>query len=87
MKKIVMTVDGMMCGMCEAHVNDAVRKAAAVKSVESSHSQNRTTVIAEDDADVNAISQAIKAEGYNVTDVKVEPFEKRSAFSKLFSKK
>ena len=23
-------VDGMMCGMCEAHVNDAVRKAFPV---------------------------------------------------------
>ena len=26
-------VDGMMCGMCEAHVNDAVRKAFPVKKV------------------------------------------------------
>lgn len=30
-------VDGMMCGMCEAHVNDAVRKAFPVKKVTSSH--------------------------------------------------
>ena len=27
MLKITVQVDGMMCGMCEAHVNDAVRKA------------------------------------------------------------
>lgn len=26
---ITVQVDGMMCGMCEAHVNDAVRKATA----------------------------------------------------------
>ena len=25
MLKITVKVDGMMCGMCEAHVNDAVR--------------------------------------------------------------
>ena len=31
MKKIILEVDGMMCGMCESHVNEAVRKAFAVK--------------------------------------------------------
>ena len=32
---ITVQVDGMMCGMCEAHVNDAVRKAFPVKKVTS----------------------------------------------------
>ena len=27
MTKYTLVVDGMMCGMCEAHINDAVRKA------------------------------------------------------------
>ena len=27
MIETVVKVDGMMCGMCESHVNDAVRKA------------------------------------------------------------
>ena len=27
MEKITVEVSGMMCGMCEAHINDAVRKA------------------------------------------------------------
>ena len=27
MWKYTIQVDGMMCGMCESHVNDAVRKA------------------------------------------------------------
>ena len=27
MKQITLKVDGMMCGMCESHVNEAVRKA------------------------------------------------------------
>lgn len=26
MIKYTLAVDGMMCGMCEAHVNDAVRR-------------------------------------------------------------
>ena len=31
MQKITVKIDGMICGMCEAHVNDAVRKAFPVK--------------------------------------------------------
>ena len=31
MTKTVLKIDGMMCGMCEAHVNDAIRNAFAVR--------------------------------------------------------
>ena len=41
MVKITVGVEGMQCGMCEAHVNDAVRKAFPVKKVTSSHTKNR----------------------------------------------
>ena len=27
MTKTTLKIDGMMCGMCESHVNDAIRKA------------------------------------------------------------
>ena len=37
MTQYTVKVDGMQCGMCEAHVNDAVRKALPVKKVTSSH--------------------------------------------------
>ena len=30
-------IDGMMCGMCESHINDAIRNAFAVKKVSASH--------------------------------------------------
>ena len=40
-------VDGMMCGMCEAHVNDAVRKAFPVKKVTSSHGRGQTVILSE----------------------------------------
>ena len=38
MYKITAEVEGMACGMCEAHVNDAIRAAFDVKKVSSSHS-------------------------------------------------
>ena len=31
MIRITVKMDGMMCGMCEAHVNDALRRALPVK--------------------------------------------------------
>ena len=39
MLKITLEVEGMQCGMCEAHVNDTVRKAFPVKKVTSSHTK------------------------------------------------
>ena len=46
-------VDGMMCGMCEAHVNDAVRKAFPVKKVTSSHGRGQTVILSEQALDEN----------------------------------
>ena len=42
MTKTTLEVDGMMCGMCESHVNEAIRKALDVKKVSSSHSKGST---------------------------------------------
>ncbi len=42
MIKTTVKVDGMMCGMCESHVNDAVRRAFQVDKVSSSHSKGET---------------------------------------------
>ncbi len=80
MLKITVQVDGMMCGMCESHVNDAVRKAFSVKKVTSSHSKGQTTIIAENDIDENALRSAIGATGYEVKKVSKEPYEKKGLF-------
>ena len=40
MVKITLEVEGMACGMCESHVNDAVRKTFPVKKVTSSHGKD-----------------------------------------------
>ena len=45
MIETVVKVDGMMCGMCESHVNDAVRKAfPEAKKVASSHTKGQTVI-------------------------------------------
>ena len=71
-------IDGMMCGMCEAHVNDAVRRAFPVKKVSSSHTKGKTEIISEAPLDEEKLKAAVSATGYTVTAVKTEPYEKKS---------
>ena len=80
MLKITVKVDGMACGMCESHVNDAVRRAFTVKKVTSSHSKGETVIIAEQDIDETALRSAIGATGYTVVSIASEPYEKKSLF-------
>ena len=86
MVKITAEVEGMMCGMCEAHVNDAVRKAfPSIHSVKSSHSKNVTEIISDKELDEAAVAEAIQATGYDVKNVTTEPYQKKG-FS-LFGRK
>lgn len=82
MFRTVADVDGMMCGMCEAHVNDAIRAAFKVKKVSSSHSKGRTVIESADPIDEAALRDVVKKAGYNVTDVTSEPMEKKGLFGR-----
>lgn len=73
-------VDGMMCGMCESHINDAVRSAVNVKKVSSSHTKGETVIITEQEPDTAAIKAAIDATGYEVKNISVQPYEKKGLF-------
>ncbi len=82
MVKVTLDIDGMACSMCEAHVNDCVRKNFDVKKVSSSHSRGRTEIIAEEAPDGERLRAAIGATGYEVRGISVEPYEKRGLFSR-----
>ena len=70
MFKTTMKVEGMMCGMCEAHVNDAVRREfPKVKKVTSSHGKGETVVISPEELDQEALKKAVADAGYTVTDI------------------
>lgn len=81
MVKITLRVEGMMCGMCEAHVNDAVRKAFPVKKVTSSHTKKQTVVIAENDIDEQKLKSVIEETGYQVVSAAKEPYERKRLFA------
>ena len=76
MWKYTVRVTGMMCGMCESHVNDAVRRAFPVKKVKES------TVIAETELDEAALREAIRATGYDAGEIRKEPWGKKGLFGR-----
>lgn len=81
MIQYTIAVEGMACSMCEAHVNEAVRKAFPVKKVSSSHSKGQTLVLTEEPLDEEALRQAISATGYQVLSIQSAPYEKKGLFS------
>jgi copper chaperone CopZ len=81
MVKIVLEVEGMMCGMCESHINDAVRAAFPVKKVTSSHTKGQTVILTEQDIDEDALRAVIDKTGYAVVSVEKEPYVKKGLFS------
>ena len=64
MIRTTVQVSGMVCGMCEAHVNDAVRSAFSVKKVTSSRSVGETVILSENSLDIEKLRQVINAIGY-----------------------
>lgn len=77
MVKTTLSIDGMMCGMCESHVNDTVRQHFSVKKVTSSHAKGICEIVSEAALDESALREAIDATGYKVTDITSAPFEKK----------
>ena len=82
MYKTTVKIDGMMCGMCESHINDAIRAKMPVKKVSSSHKKGETVIISESKLTTEMIAAALDGSGYNVMSVTCEPYEKKGFFSK-----
>lgn len=82
MVKITLQVDGMQCGMCESHVNDAVRNAFSVKKVVSSHRKGQTEILSETGIDEQALRAVISKTGYEVKAITTETYEKNGRFSR-----
>ena len=80
MVKTTLQIDGMMCGMCESHINDAVRNACKVKKVTSSHKKGTCEILSDDPLDEGALRSAIGDTGYLVLGVTAEPYRKKGLF-------
>ena len=77
MTKITVKIDGMMCGMCESHMNDTMRQNFNGKKVTSSPAQGETVMNAEEDISDEKLKDAVEKTGYTFVSAEREPYEKK----------
>ena len=65
-KTVTISVEGMMCNNCKAHVEKALLGVKGVKSAEASVENKNVTVVAKASLDEGAIKTAIVEAGYQV---------------------
>jgi len=81
MIQTTLQIDGMMCGMCEAHVCDAIRKAVpSAKKVTASRTKKQASFLTESAVDTDALKAAIDATGYACLSVQSQPYVKKGLF-------
>lgn len=78
MVKSVVNIEGMSCGMCEAHISDTIRKVyPKAKKISASHTKNVATFITDDAVDYAPLKKAIDDTGYHYISAEGEPYEKK----------
>ena len=83
MKKVTIQVEGMMCGMCEAHIIDALRRAfPKAKKVVSSHKKAESSFITDEEINEESVKTAIENTGYHFQSMQVEPYVKKGLFGR-----
>ena len=83
MFKTTMKIEGMMCGMCEAHICDAIRKAVpSAKKVAASRSKKEASFLTEAPVDANLLKSAANMTGYTCLSVDSVPYEKKGLFGR-----
>lgn len=88
--KVTVTIDGMMCGMCESHIKDSIRKAIPdANKVNASHSKGEATFELPNEMPQAMVEHelhaAIDPTGYKVLSVKLgedEPKKRRGLFGR-----
>ena len=77
MIKTTLKIDGMMCGMCESHINDAIRNSFDVKKVNSSHTKGETVIVSKEALDEDKIKSVIDKTGYELKSISSEELEEK----------
>jgi copper chaperone CopZ len=65
-------IEGMMCGMCENHINESIRKNFDVKKVKANRKKNLCTVKTDTEIDLEKLEAVIKETGYTFKGVTKE---------------
>ena len=83
MVKTTVQVSGMTCGMCEAHINDVIRREVpGARKVKSSYQTGECSFVSDPAPDAEALRRAIAATGYEMTGLRAETVEKKRLFGR-----
>ena len=83
MIRTTLKIDGMMCGMCEAHVCEAIRKAVpSAKKVSAFRAKKEASFLTETPVDTEVLIAAVNATGYSCLGVETAPYEKKGLFGR-----
>lgn len=78
-------IDGMMCAMCEAHVNDVIRRTFSAKKIKTSHKKGTAEFVSAALPDAQQLRAAIEGTGYRVLEISHKPYLKKG-FLPIFKK-
>lgn len=79
MNKYVLGIDGMRCGMCEMHVEEALRKNLKIKKAKASHFKNEVVVFSLLNLSEEDFKKVLDPTGYVIIS-----FRREVAIKKLF---
>lgn len=62
--RYILKIKGMRCGMCESHINSAIRNNFKIKKVKSSRHKEETVIESDEILDEEKLIKVIKDTGY-----------------------
>ena len=80
MNQITVKISGMACSMCEAHINDTIRRTFSVEKVSSSHTKGKTVILSREPLDEAVLRAAITATDYTAGKIRAAPYEKKGLY-------
>ena len=85
MVKTTIKINGIMCENCVAHINETIKNEFDINKVTTSKENGTSEVISDNELSKEKLREVISREGYEVTEVTSEPYEKKRLFG--FGKK
>ena len=85
MVKTTIKINGIMCNNCVAHINETIKNEFDINKVTTSKDSGTSEVISDNELSKEKLREVISREGYEVTEVTSEPYEKKRLFG--FGKK
>ena len=86
MQQITLKIDGMMCGMCESHINESIRNNFSVNKVTSSLTKGETIILTENNLDEAKLKEIIDKTGYKLLSISKAPYEKKKGLFSFLKK-